>query len=54
MENDTQNAGTVELVSSEVSGYLDANGQFQPGTPPAAETDEAVAFVQSDEDVIEG
>lgn len=46
MENDINTAPTVELVSSEVSGYLGADGQFVYGAP--VET-----FVQTDEDVIE-
>lgn len=62
MENDTT-IGTVELVSSEVSGYLDSEGKFAYGEPvadkaaPAPKNDEAeeyVAYAQSAEDAING
>jgi hypothetical protein len=54
MANDMEDIGTVELVSSEVSGYLNKDGQFEYGTPPAAEEAKPEAFVQSDEDAIRG
>jgi len=52
MEND--NIGTVELVSSEVSGYVGEDGKFVYGAPPAADEAQPEAFVQSDEDAIAG
>lgn len=48
MENDNTNEmATVELVSSEVSGYVGADGKFVYGEPPVAPV-----YVQTDEDVI--
>lgn len=56
MENDMENMGTVELVSSEASGYLNADGQFTHGTPPAEKPfdGDGTRYVQADEDAIEG
>lgn len=49
MTNDnTEVAGSVELVSSEVSGYVGTDGKFVYGEPPVA----APVYVQTDEDVI--
>lgn len=54
MTNDTTEtavtAGTVELVSSEVSGYLGADGKFVYGTPPEG----GEVYAQSAEDAIGG
>ena len=47
MTNDNEKMATVELVSSEVSGYVGADGQFVHGEPPVKPT-----YVQTDEDVI--
>ena len=47
MENDNKSIATVELVSSEVSGYVGADGKFVYGEPPVKPV-----YVQTDEDVI--
>lgn len=48
MTNDaTETFGSVELVSSEVSGYVGADGTFKYGEPPVAPV-----YVQTDEDAI--
>lgn len=54
MENDEM--ATVELVSSEISGYLNSDGQFTHGTPPAEKpfNGDGTRYVQTDEDAIEG
>ena len=56
MSNDTKQTPAVELVSSETSGYLNADGQFVPGTPPAERPldGDGTRYVQTDEDAIEG
>lgn len=52
MENDNlEHIGTVELVSSEVSGHLGPDGKFVYGEPKV-EADRAEIFVQTDEDVV--
>lgn len=52
MENDKmEDVGTVELVSSEVSGYLNADGQFVYGKPEEAKPE---VFEQDAEDAIAG
>lgn len=50
MENDT--IGTVELVSSETTGYLGPNGEFIYGQPPAEQPKELPVYVQDGEDVV--
>lgn len=54
MSNDEM--ATVELVSSEATGYLNAEGQFVHGTPPAEKPfdGDGTRYVQTDEDAIEG
>jgi hypothetical protein len=47
MENDT--IANVELVSSETTGYLGADGQFVYGEPPVNPGKEI--FVQTGEDI---
>lgn len=49
MKNDTvEGLGTVELVSSETSGYLGPDGKFVYGEPPVEAKE---IYVQTDEDV---
>lgn len=51
MENDTT-VGTVELVRTETTGYLNEDGQFVYGNPPAAQPKELPVYVQDGEDVV--
>lgn len=52
MEND-KTTGTVELVSSEVSGHLGPDGKFVYGEPqPATDPKPAEVYVQDGEDAI--
>lgn len=50
MENDA--IGTVELVSTETTGYLGPNGEFIHGEPPAQKSRELPVYVQEGEDVV--
>jgi hypothetical protein len=53
MENDNlETAGTVELVSTRTTGYLNADGQFVYGEPPAEQTKELPTYIQDGEDVV--
>lgn len=57
MTNDMESIGTVELVSSEVSGHLGPDGKFVYGEPvatPKADEQPVEVFTQSDEDAIQG
>lgn len=49
MSNDTT-VGTVELVRTETTGYLNENGEFVYGTPPAEQPKEMPTYVQTGED----
>lgn len=52
MANDNvENMGNVELVSSEVTGYLGEDGQFKYGKPEDAKPE---VFTQDAEDAIAG
>jgi hypothetical protein len=53
MENDNlEHVGTVELVSSETTGYLDKDGKFVYGEPPKVEAERTDIYVQTGEDIV--